>query len=280
MARKVKVEKMQCLSCGVERYISRDFYKTSSRLYKYTNDRIPICKNCMIDIFNELLTLYDGKHNETFRHWCTLFDIFYDDLLYIECCEKDNFIGEYMRLVSSTKDRRDKTSFNNDINSKLVVDNVGLDDGVISTDISDFWGEGYTAKEYARLERKYKKYSENYPNKRLQEQEMIKSLCELELMREKCRKNDDRNGYDKITTQIRKTMDDLRILPKQSADEEEQLTIGYIIKQIEYNEPIPDKHEEFNDINGIEKLIEKYFVTPFKRVMGLKKLETGDKDEE
>ena len=40
------------------------------------------------------------------------------------------------------------------------------------------------------------------------------------------------------------------------------------------------KIEEFNDINGIEELIEKYFIKPFKRVFGLANKEFGDDNEQ
>jgi hypothetical protein len=98
-------------------------------------------------------------------------------------------------------------------------------------------------------------------------------------MKENCRRTGDRNGYDKISTQIRKTMEDLRVLPKQ-AEEEQTNNLGYIIELIEYNEPIPMKHKEFDDVNGIEKLIERTFIRPFKRVFGLKDRTEGDSNED
>jgi hypothetical protein len=67
--------------------------------------------------------------------------------------------------------------------ASIEINDVSLEDGIISMDLIDFWGEGYSAREYTRLE----KYSEHYPNKRLQEQEIIKQLCELEIMKENCR---------------------------------------------------------------------------------------------
>jgi hypothetical protein len=276
MAKK-KSNKMTCRKCGKEKVDVRDFYSTPSQLYN-TVGRIDVCKECIQERYNELLTIYGGKANDAFRHLLMNFDIHYCAELYEKSSTTDNLIGEYMRLVNQRKETRDKTSMNNTIDS-IEINDVSLEDGIISMDLIDFWGEGYSAREYTRLEKSYKKYSEHYPNKRLQEQEIIKQLCELEIMKENCRRTGDRNGYDKISTQIRKTMEDLRVLPKQ-AEEEQTNNLGYIIELIEYNEPIPMKHKEFDDVNGIEKLIERTFIRPFKRVFGLKDRTEGDSNED
>lgn len=270
-----KAEKIICNCCSKELRVS-EFYKSNSKLNLVTG-KLPICKSCLQDRYNELLTIYEGNSNDAWRHICFNLDIFYDENLYIECSSKDNFIGEYFRLLS-TKDRKDKTSLNNTLKNGDVND-IALEDGVINSELIDFWGEGYSASEYNRLERKYKKYTKHYPNKRLQEQEILKQLAELDLMKEKCRVGGDKSGYDKISTQIRKTMEDLNVLPKQLADDEEELTLGNIIKMIEYEEPIPMTSPEFDDVNKIEKIMDKYFITPFKRVLGLKNKDFGDIDE-
>lgn len=274
-----KIEHMTCARCGESLRLA-EFYKSNSHLYRGNNNKLTICKKCVQETYQILLVRYNGSSIDSFKHLCMNLDIYFDEVVYMQCLSKGNsFIGEYFTKINNKKEYRDLTSMNNSINDQTSHKTLSVEDGVISQELCDFWGEGYTVKEYLKLENKYKTYSEHYPNKRLQEQEIIKQLCELEVMKENCRKNGDRNGYDKICTQIRKTMDDLRILPKQSVDEDTQMTVGAIIKMIEYNEPIPDKHEEFNDINGIEELIDKYFVKPFKRVFGLANKEFGEDNE-
>ena len=68
-------------------------------------------------------------------------------------------------------------------------------------------------------------------------------------------------GYDKICTQIRKAMDDLRILPKQTGDDDEDFNVGHIAELIEYYEPIPMTTKEFDDVNHIEEYIERKYNT-------------------
>lgn len=281
MGSKKSLDKMTCLCCDKEKLPNRDFYKSSSLLYAHAHGRIPICKDCVSDRYNQLLTLNQGNSMKSFKHLLFNLDVYFSEELYNECVMKDGtkFIGEYFKVVNRDKNYRENTSLNNTLESNETKD-IQLEDGnIVNESLVDKWGEGYTASEYRKLERKYKVFSEHYPNKRLQEQEILKQLAELDVMKEKCRISGDKNGYDKISTQIRKTMEDLNVLPKQSADEEEQLTLGNIIKMIEYEEPIPMTSPEFDDVNKIEKIMDKYFITPFKRVLGLKNKDFGDINE-
>ena len=266
-----KIEKKICTCCGKELQL-KEFYKSSSELY--TDGKLPICKECFNERFSKLLNLYDGKINDAWKHLCYNLDMFYDEQLYLSCCGKDNFVGEYMRLLA-TKDRRDKTSLNNSVHDNREMNEIALDDGIITEEIVDFWGEGFSAKEYMRLERKYKKYTKHDPSESLQEQEIIKNLCELEIMRENCRRNGKTSEYDKVTTQIRKSMDDLNVLPSkmQKYGEDDDVVPGVLIYKIERHEPIPDKHEEFNDVDKIKWLVDRYLARPLRLFFGM---EQGD----
>ena len=273
----VRIEKKKCLKCNTDKRIG-EFYKSNSNL---NNDgKLPICKDCIQDRYNDLLSVYNGKSLNAFKHLLFNLDEFFSEKLYNECISTSGtkFIGEYFKVVNRDKNYRDKTSLNNTLESNESKD-IHIDDGIVSEELVDKWGEGYNSSEYAKLERRYKTYSEHYPNKRLQEQEILKQLAELDLMKEKCRINGDNTGYDKISTQIRKTMEDLNVLPKQSMDEDEELTLGKIIKMIEYEEPIPMTSSEFDDVNNIEHIMNTYFITPFKRVLGLKNKDFGDANE-
>jgi len=274
-----KVEKFKCTQCGSEKYLTRDFYKSSSKMNSDTN-RMNICKNCVQDKYDYYLTKYSGDAELALKHTCLNLDSYFSEHLFIECGKTDgNFLGEYFRKLNVEKATRDKTSADNSVLSEESNKMISIDDELLDYKIINFWGEGYKPIEYKKLENEYKKYIEHYPSKRLQEQEIIKQLCELQVMKDNCRKNDLRNEYDKICTQIRKTMDDLRVLPKQSGEDEEEFNVGHIAEMIEFREPIPMKNKEFDDVNGIEKLIYTFFVLPFKRVMGLKNKVFGDKDE-
>ena len=129
-----KAEKIICNCCSKELRVS-EFYKSNSKLNLVTG-KLPICKSCLQDRYNELLTIYEGNSNDAWRHICFNLDIFYDENLYIECSSKDNFIGEYFRLLS-TKDRKDKTSLNNTLKNGDV--NVNLTPSISLNFLAAYW---------------------------------------------------------------------------------------------------------------------------------------------
>ena len=270
MAKKT-IEKIKCTCCGKEQRLS-EYYKSASKMYTNNNEKIPICKSCMKDRYTQLLNYYNGDAKLSLKHLCLNLDIFFFEKLFIECSAKDDvdMIGEYMRLLSR-KETKDKTSVDNLMIDESENKKIAIGNELVDEEIIDFWGEGYSSKEYIRLEKKYKKYTKHYPSESLQEQEIIKSLCELEIMKENCRLSGDKNGYNKVNTQIRKSMDDLNVLPSkmQKYGEDKNITIGKLIETIEKEEPIPDIHPEFEDIDKIKWMLDRYFINPFKKVFGL-----------
>ena len=79
---------------------------------------------------------------------------------------------------------------------------------------------------------------------------------------------------DKITTQIKRTMEDLNVYPskKQKYGNSDKDTRTMIL-EVETKEPIPDKHPYFNDVYKIEGWVERYLARPIRLFFGL---ETGD----
>ena len=49
-----KIEKNICTCCGKELQL-KEFYKSASTMY---DGKLPICKNCLADRFNQLLANY------------------------------------------------------------------------------------------------------------------------------------------------------------------------------------------------------------------------------
>lgn len=240
-------EKIKCTCCCEDKR-PRDFYKSASELNKATG-KMSICKDCMQNRYNELLSDYDGNSIDAFRHLCLNLDIFYDEQLYNSCVMKDgvNFIGEYMRL-SATKERRDKTSRNNTIDSSKSRD-VVLDDGnIISDDIIVKWGRGRKKEDYILLEKRYNEKIKDYPSKKPAERAIIRSICLLELDIEEARISD-----RKSIPQLEKTMADkfkqLGINPSDDNiyDEQSMLIFGVIMSIIENDRPIVDKRNEYSE---------------------------------
>lgn len=244
-----KAEKIICNCCSKELRVS-EFYKSNSKLNLVTG-KLPICKSCLQDRYNELLTIYEGNSNDAWRHICFNLDIFYDENLYIECSSKDNFIGEYFRLLS-TKDRKDKTSLNNTLKNGDVND-VTLGDGnIINEDIITRWGRNRKYEDYMLLEKRYKQKIEDYPSKKPAEKSILRSMCLLELDIEEARVSD-----KKSVPALEKTLSDkfkqLGINPSDDKmyDEQSMLMFGVIMGIIENDYPVMDKQGIYKDVDGM-----------------------------
>lgn len=251
MAKKT-IEKIKCTCCSKEKYATRDFYKSASELNTDT-ERLNICKECVQSRYEKLLTIYNGNSTNAFRHLLMNLDEYFDEELYNSCVVKDgiNFIGDYFRQVNGTKDRRDKTSLNNSLDSTESKDIV-LKDGVISEELVIKWGRGRKKEDYLLLEKRYKKKIEDYPSKKPAERAIIRSICLLELDIEEARLND-----KKSVSSLEKVMSDkfkqLGINPSDDKmyDEQSMLIFGVIMGILENDYPIFDTQDRYKDVDNM-----------------------------
>lgn len=265
--------KLKCFSCG-ETKVLKEFYRSSSMIYQHEGKML-VCKSCIKKRYEKLLSLYKGDKLNAFKHTLLNFDVYFDIDLYNLCISKeDNFLGEYFRLLS-TKERKYKTSLDNIINSE------SSSEGELKDELVDFWGEGYNYKDYLSLERKYKNYIRYYPSETMQEKQIIKTLCELEVQKANSIIKRDINEQLKINDQISKKMAELDVIPSKAKkySEDKDLVVGKLIEMIEKEEPIPDVHEEFNDVDRILYWLNRYFIKPFKKVFNLEPAVYTEEDE-
>lgn len=265
--------KLKCYCCGEERGL-KEFYRASSSLYQQ-NGKMLVCKHCIKRRYEQLLAVYKGDKVQAFKHTLMNFDVYFDLDLYNVCVKKeDNFVGEYFRLLA-TKERRDKTSIDN------IMDGDSSATGLISDELVLFWGRGYDYESYMSLERKYENYIKYYPSESMQEKQIIKTLCELEVQKEKSIIKGDTNEQLKINDQISKKMAELDIIPSKAKKygEDKDLVFGKLIEMIEKDEPIPDVHQEFKDVDRILYWLNRYFISPMKKVFGLEPAIYTEEDE-
>ena len=256
-----KIEKKICTCCGKELQL-KEFYKSASTMY---DGKLPICKNCLADRYNTLLTTYEGSSIDAFKHLMMNLDEYFDQELYDTCVMKYgiNFIGEYMRLVNGTKERRDKTSLNNNLSTNETRD-VALDDGtVVSEDLILRWGRNRKKDDYLLLEKRYKQKLEDYPSDKPAEKAIIRSMCLLELDIEDARVKDKKN-----VPQLEKALADkfkqLGINPSDNSmyDEQSMLMFGTMMGIFENEKPIMDKQDLYKDVDGMNYYWYRNLVVP------------------
>ena len=275
------VKTQKCMCCGKEKPATRDYFKSSSSLYK--SDRMLICKSCIEKYYKQLLNNYDNDIELAFEHLCLTLDCLYSKELLSQCIREfpDSYFGNYFRLLNCKKEYKNLSGINNVISSSGESKNIQIDDDVISDKILDFWGKGFSSQEYRRLEQKYKEYIRDYPSERRQEVTLIKTIAILEVLRERTIINNDSQAFDKYTTQISKRMEELNVLPNkmQKYNDDENITVGTMLQMIETKEPIPDKNPDYTDVDGIRKIMNRYFFNPIRKIINNDETPYTEEDE-
>ena len=275
------VKTQKCVCCGKEKPATRDYFKSSSSLYK--SDRMLVCKACVEKYYNQLLNNYDNNIELAFEHLCLTLDCLYSKELLSQCIQEfpDSYFGNYFRLLNCKKEYKNLSGINNIISSSGTSKNIQIDDDVISEKILDFWGKGFSSQEYRRLEQKYREYIRDYPSERRQEVTLIKTIAILEVLRERTIINNDSQAFDKYTTQISKRMEELNVLPNkmQKYNDDENITVGTMLQMIETKEPIPDKNPAYTDVDGIRKIMNRYFFNPIRKIINNDETPYTEEDE-
>lgn len=276
---------MYSLWLGKDKFITRDFYRSASELYKCSNERISICKDCMIERYEQLLGIYNGKSNLAFKHLLLNLDVYFEEELYLQCIEKDNFIGEYFRIVGSTKDRKSKTSLNN-LLSEEDSNFVSFDgNSPISEDLIVEWGRGRDIQDYVMLQKRYKELLKRFPSKTPEEQYIIKDICKLELDIEECRKNGKVDKIASLENVKSKKMQQIDAIPserKLSEKDNDIKIFGCAVRVYETCRPIPTVADKYKDVDNMNNYWENTIVKPMAKMEGFAtgdySLETGMDD--
>lgn len=274
--RKTQAVLKTCTRCGVEKK-EADFYNTYSDLYK-SDGKQPICKACVLEIYNELKVRFADDRKAIFL-LCQKLDCVFRGT-YAKAAIEDTGgrfsspIQSYFAKVNSAKALQGTCFENSDSEYEIAeVDEEELIDmeyTILKEDI-DRWGRGYTGDEYQRLNSLYRDYCDEYGADNLTTRKVYVSMCKTEMARDKALEAGDTQAFEKLTTLISKLMADANLKPKELKGESDKddFSLGTWIQRWEETKPIPEPSEEFKDVDGIEKYFNRCFVKPFRKVLGI-----------
>ena len=79
----------KCVCCGIDKNQDKDFYKSNSLILKANNQRMVVCRQCVIDLYVYLV----GKHNDckiALYFLCRLLDVYFESSLYYSAEQQAN----------------------------------------------------------------------------------------------------------------------------------------------------------------------------------------------
>lgn len=284
-----------CTACGEEKRPTMDFYISRSKLYKFNDGRMPICKECLSKVFRELNAKYSDEVKALY-HLCMLFDIYFDrDLVEKSSSnnnfsEEDNLLKTYMKNVNSLNQYKYKDSMSSDciiLDDNLIKDEKKeIEDSVIEEEISfkvndkmkTRWGASLPVEDYMFLENKYKEFTDVYECRTPAQRLIFEQIAKCLLRGEKALKKDNDVAFEKMNNMVSKLMTDGNIKPIQEASvaEDDTATWGKWINLIEQERPIGEASEQFKDVDKISSYVTKWFTRQMQRVFDLS---TGDEDD-
>ncbi len=284
----------RCTACGEDKRPTIDFYLSRSKLYKFNDGRMPICKECLSSLFKELNAKYSDEVKALY-HLCMLFDIYFDrDLVEKSSAnnnfsDEDNLLKSYMKNVNSLNQYKFKDSMSSDCivlddslleNKKEEVEDI-YEEREMTPELKKLclkrWGSGYSDEDYIYLEDNYAEFYEAYAHDTPAERMLLMNITKTLLEGEKSRKSGDKKGYENMLKLVSSMLTDAAIKPsqKKTMGDEVGECFGVFIENLEKNEPVNEAIDDFADVDNIGKLIDRQFVKNFAKVFGL----VGDDDE-
>ena len=284
-----------CTACGEEKAPNTGFYLSRSKLYKFNDGRMPICKECLSKLFKELQAKYSDEVKALY-HLCMLFDIYFDKDLVAKSSnmEKfssdDNLLKSYMKNVNSLNQYKFKDSMSSDcivLDDNLIKEekeNIEEDNEIeevsfqVDNKMKTRWGASLPVEDYMFLENKYKEFTDVYECRTPAQRLIFEQIAKCLLRGEKALKKDNDVAFEKMNNMVSKLMTDGNIKPIQEASvaEDDTATWGKWINLIEQERPIGEPCEQFKDVDKISSYITKWFTRQMQRVFDLS---TGDDDD-
>ena len=285
----------RCTACGEDKRPAIDFYLSRSKLYKFNDGRMPVCKECLSSLFNELNAKYSDEVKALY-HLCMLFDIYFDrDLVEKSSAnnnfsDEDNLLKSYIKNVNSLNQYKFKDSMSSDcivlddnllVNKKEEIEENIYEEREMTPELKRLclkrWGSGYSDEDYIYLEDNYAEFYEAYAHDTPAERMLLMNITKTLLEGEKSRKSGDKKGYENMLKLVSSMLTDAAIKPsqKKTMGDEVGECFGVFIENLEKNEPVNEAIDEFADVDNIGKLIDRQFVKNFAKVFGL----VGDDDE-
>lgn len=275
----------RCTACGEDKRPAIDFYLSRSKLYKFNDGRMPVCKECLSKLFKELNAKYSDEVKALY-HLCMLFDIYFDrDLVEKSSAnnnfsEEDNLLKSYMKNVNSLNQYKFKDSMSSDC---IILDDNLLENKKEEVEINNKtlfevtdkmevrWGASLPIEDYMFLESKYKEFTDVYECRTPAQRLIFEQIAKCLLRGEKALKKDNDVAFEKMNNMVSKLMTDGNIKPIQEASvaEDDTATWGKWINLIEQERPIGEPCEQFKDVDKISTYITKWFTRQMQRVFDL-----------
>ena len=271
-----------CCRCG--KYFSRqqtNFPTSKSGLYAGNNGYLPICKNCMGEIFQYYLNEFDDPFKACERV-CSRFDIYYNKPILesiIATCAPGIMMTSYIGRVGVSEHKAkcyddyliEKSKTENEISA--AEEQVAREQNAHIVEKGRIeWGLELEAGDYEYLDNEFADWNARCAVDGKTRESLVREICVLKLLQNKALLAGDIETYNKLSATLQKTYTTAELTPKQESDAKRaaEKPMGVMIEMFENERPIPEPSKEWEDVDGIQRLIRVFFIGHLCKMLGIK----------
>lgn len=260
-----KVQKKKtCNVCAVSKRIGDEFYKVAQDDPNFPDGTLNVCKTCMRETWEDE---HSGFAN--FVDYLRLANIPYKKNIYSSSKDKPSYIRIIRSKAYTDLRFKDSDGFvEQKANMQIKASQLEelTEEQVRECEL--FWGEGYDEKEYLFLMNEYAEYDQEYDLSGKAIKSLVAQMCHINLRIRKGMERDEDVSKDTKTFQDLMRSANLQPAQEKAAAENEANTFGTFIKKIENEMPIAAPLPEYQDPDGIIKLIKVFFAGAMAESMG------------
>ncbi len=290
-----------CSMCGSSykarsaRYFPRSY---GSPLWAGYDGYIPVCKSCLETLYENYYTRLKNE-NAALRRICLKFDYYYSPIIaekakqerekesatadtgkslvfyYLDILGRQEYQAKnYDNTLSEESIARQTITDPGDMDvASQFLEDVDADDGRdLTQDLFYFWGAGFEPDEYLALQEEYEDWMTRYIVDSKAREQLVKEACKTKILMNRALESGNTDQYSKLSDLWKKNMDSAELSPRAErvAAKETEIPLGVMIQRFENERPIGKPDPEWEDVDGIMKLILVYFIGHLCAMMGIK----------
>lgn len=282
-----KATGQKCCRCNETFDLDTGFFKSNSEFYSGTQ-RLPICKTCLAELFDEYTVKYNSQ-KIAMQRICMAFDLYYSESLFDTCSDDPSTaLGNYIKRLNMVQFSKKKKTFDSTLQEgfefmketkkKDVEKNNFKEEPKVNPKDIERWGDGLSAADYDNLNRHYKFLKQANPNCDSNQEIFIEDLCYIKMQQMKAIREGRADDYSKMAEQYRKSFSQAGLKTTRDATETESFTVGVNIETIEKYTPAEyyKNRSLHKDHDNIGDYMERFCLRPLRNLM----YGTTDRDHE
>lgn len=266
-----------CSCCGKEyEHQSGNFFYSDSPIYAGNKGFFRICKECTEKLYSRYVKQFSNSY-KAMERMCQIFDIYYDVVALEKVLEKntENIMAAYIKKMQlfqyNGKTYSDTIVEKTTETIDTVEDVQKHDDSQNVRKAVSVWGYGFSPEEYAILNEMYDDWRARVVIDKAKEA-LVRELCIIKLQMNTAIKERDVDIYTKLMNTYLSTMRSANLQPLQedSSSKEGEKPVGVMIKMLEDYKPVCQCPPEYQDVDGIVKYVQVYFIGHLSAMLKLK----------